>query len=81
MSETRKIAAILAADVVDFIRMARADEGRTPAADVARGPHSTGAPNAVMRCFGGRRTRNDGECDTVGSAKLGGGNHPPGGNE
>ena len=52
MSETRKIAAILAADVVGFSRMASADEDRTPraAADTALGTHrSHRQPASVFR--------------------------------
>ena len=82
MTETCKIAAILAADVVGFSRMASADEDRTLARLRALRADLTRPARQISLCEAGgrRRTRNDGECDRVGSAKLGGGNNPPGGN-
>jgi hypothetical protein len=82
MSETRKIAAILAADVGGFSRMAGADDARA-VAGAARTlrPDLTRPARKMPLCEAGerRRTRNDGERDRVGSAKLGGGNNPRGG--
>ena len=80
MSETRKIAAILAADVVGFSRMASADEDRRLArlrmlrARCAGTSLDRRAKCGYVMLWRRRRTRNDGECDRVGSAKLGGGN-------